>query len=240
MKLSTSCEHDFANIGLVRARTSWSIAGALSLGLFTHVAVADVLDTVVVRWFAPEIGGSPKPQFIFARELAFGARLEALAAGEPDAAAYRDRFVRAALDRHIAEALLAQLPIEPEPAPKEVAERAEETRATLEQRVHGRDHLAKARLQEGVSTDELDALLRRRARASFYLDRMVAPMLKPSELELRALHKTGTTPFRDQPFERVSGALERWFISERVTQSLDAYYQNVRSRVTVIVVQTPR
>lgn len=46
-------------------------------------------------------------------------------------------------------------------------------------------------------------LYRRQARASLYLDKMIAPMLEPSEIELRDLWRTGTTPFKDLPFDRV-------------------------------------
>src|SRR5262245_59978568 len=81
---------------------------------------AALLDRVVVRWSAPETGGIGKPQFIFQRELAFEARLESLADPDPEGGPYHDRHVRAALDRHIAETLLASLPATPAPPPKEV------------------------------------------------------------------------------------------------------------------------
>src|SRR5580704_19038105 len=125
-----------------------------------------VLDRVVVRWHAPETGGPAKPQFVFERELAFEARLESLADPDPEPGPYHERHVRAALDRHIAETLLAALPILPPPAPKAIAVRAEAARALLEQRVHGRAGLIEAAAAEGIGSDELDALLRRQARAS--------------------------------------------------------------------------
>jgi hypothetical protein len=192
-----------------------------------------LLDRVVVRWYAPETGGVNRPQFIFERELAFEARLESL--GDPDAepGVYRDRHVRAALDRHIAETLLASLPIAPAPAPAEVAARAEAARSALEQRVRGRPRLIDAAAREGIGSDELDALLRRQARASLYLDRMVAPMLEPSEFELRVALRSGATPFKDQAYDAVAPALRRWYVSQRLAQALDAYYQNARSRVSI-------
>src|SRR5690606_25391609 len=97
-----------------------------------------LLDRVVVRWYAPETGGVMRPQFIFERELAFEARLEALADPDAETGPYRDRHVRAALDRHVAESLLASLPIAPPPDPREIAARAEAARTALEQRVRGR------------------------------------------------------------------------------------------------------
>lgn len=195
------------------------------------------LDRVVVRWFAPETGGPSKPQHIFERELAFEARIEALASPDPEPSAFNDRHIRAALDRHIAETLLAKLPILPVPSLKEIAVRAELARSILEQRAGSRSRLLAAAEAEGIGPLELDAVLFRQARASIYLDRMIAPMLEPSELELRVLLRTQTTPYRDQPFDVVALALRRWYIGQRLSQALDAYYQNARSRVTVVLIR---
>ncbi|WP_437732583.1 hypothetical protein [Sorangium sp. So ce1335] len=194
------------------------------------------LDRVVVRWHAPETGGVRRPQFIFERELAFEARIEALADPDAEPGLYRDRHIRAALDRHIAETLLASLPISPAPSSSEVAQRAEAARISLEQRARGRARLLAAAAAEGVSSDELDAMLRRRARASLYLDRMVAPMLEPSDFELKIALRSGATPFKDQRYEDVASALKRWYVGQRLAQALDAYYQNARTRVSISIV----
>jgi hypothetical protein len=220
-----------------------AVLGALALA--PRGAAADVprapdapLDQVVARFWAAETGGASKPQVVFERELAFEARLEALA--DPDAepgVPYLERHVRAALDRHLAETLLAALPIVPKPTPTEIASRAESARAILEQRVQGREKLIAAAAAEGQSSDELDALLRRQARASIYLDRMVAPMLEPSELELREVLRTGATPFGRQPYAAVAKPLARWWIGQRLAQALDAYFQTARARVTLVLVK---
>ena len=203
------------------------------------------VDRVVVRWFAPETGGVTKPQFVFARELAFEARLEALADPDPDGASFRDRHVRAALDRHIAETLLAALPTLPEPKPEELARRAENARTILEQRAgngnlaEGHDHVIDAAAAEGISADELDRMLRRQAKASLYLDRMVAPMLDPTDADLLALHRTGQTPFSDKPFEEVKDKMRRWNVGTRLASALETYFQNARTRVTIVVIKRP-
>jgi hypothetical protein len=203
------------------------------------------IDRVVVRWFAPETGGVTKPQFVFARELSFEARLESLVDPDPDGATYRDRHVRAALDRHIAETLLAALPTAPEPKAPEIAQRAENARAILEQRAGagdsaaGHDRVLDAAASEGISSDELDRMLRRQAKASLYLDRMVAPMLEPTETELLALHRTGQTPFSDKPFDDVKDRMKRWYVGARLAQALETYFQNARSRVTIVVIKKP-
>ena len=194
-----------------------------------------VLDRVVVRWQAPETGGPGKPQFIFERELAFEARIEALADPDPEPGPYHERHVRAALERHIAESLLASLPILKDPGAKAIAALAEVARGILEQRVRGRAKLIAAAAAEGMGSDELVALLRRQARASVYLDQMVAPMLEPGELELRELLRSGTTPFKDRPFEVVRDELSRWYVGQRLAQAVEAYFQNARSRVVINV-----
>jgi hypothetical protein len=201
---------------------------------------APVLDRVLVRWHAPETGGPARPQFIFERELAFEARLESLADPDPEPGAYHDRHIRAALERHIAETLLASLPVLPPPEPKVIEARAAVAREILEQRVHGRPRLLEAAAAEGIGLAELDALFQRQAKASLYLDRMIAPMLEPGELELRDLWRTGATPFKDQPFDQIAKPLARWYVGQRLTQALDTYFQNARSRVVVNVTRRGR
>src|SRR6187551_705418 len=93
-----------------------------------------VVDRAVVRFEAPETGGTRHPRFVFERELSFEARLEALA--DPDRAAlgdapYRDRHVTAALDRHIAETILGTLRIEPEPTRVEIERQSQLARRLL-------------------------------------------------------------------------------------------------------------
>src|SRR5262249_58757116 len=145
-----------------------------------------------------------------------------------------------ALDRHIAEALLASLPITPAPSSTDVAARRQGARAILEQRVRGAGHVQAAAAAEGIGPAEVDAMIARQARASLYLDRMVAPMLDPSEIELRGLLKSGATPFKDQPFELVAPALARWYVGVRLGQAIEAHYQSARARVTIAFARAPR
>jgi hypothetical protein len=206
-----------------------------------RVLETTAIDRVVVRWHAPETGGIAKPQFVFARELAFQARLEALADPDPDRPIYRDRHVRAALDRHIAETLLSSLRIVPEPTDKELDLRAQRARAVLEARVGSPADVIAAREAEGVSEEELRGMLLRQARASLYLDRMVAPMLEPTNQELRALQETGQTQFSAQDLASDAGRerMRRWYVGARLAQALDTYYQNARSRVSIVTVKRP-
>jgi hypothetical protein len=209
------------------------LAGSLS-------AEPVIVDRAVVRFEAPETGGPRHPRFVFERELSFEARLEALS--DPDRTAvaeapYNDRHVTAALDRHIAETILGALRIEPEPTPAELERQSELARHMLSDRAGSPAALDAAREAEGLSERELGRLLMQKARASLYLDRMVTPMLEPSEAELRSLHKSTNTPFRDAPFDTIRPALLRWYVSRRLNAAVASFFENARSRIDVTVLK---
>jgi hypothetical protein len=63
---------------------------------------------------------------------------------------------------------------------------------------------------------------------------MVAPMLSPSEAELRNLHRTVHTPFRELPYERAAVPLRRWYVGRRLSESLASFFQNARSRLHIV------
>lgn len=194
-----------------------------------------LVDRAVVRFVAPETGGVRSPRFVFERELAFEARLEALA--DPDRGSssepYKERHVRAALERHIAETLLASLRIDPDPTAADLARQTEAARQSLYERVGGAGVVDQAARAEVIDAREVTSMLRRQARASLYLDRMVAPMLRPSDAELASIHKTAPPPLRDQPFGQVSAVLRRWYVSRRLGAALQSFFQNARSRLEI-------
>ena len=194
------------------------------------------IDRVAVRFTAPETGGIGRPQFIFERELAFEARLEALVdAGfrpTPESP-YLERHVRAALERHMAEVLLQSLEITPEPTPRDFELRVRSARLTLEQQLGGAAEVERTSGAEGMAADEVSRLLARRARASLYLDRMVATMLTPSDTELRIVHRTTRTPFSDSDYESVASPLRRWYVAQRLNAAVRAFYEGARSRLQV-------
>jgi hypothetical protein len=209
---------------------------ALSGALLCGVASAEpiVLDRTVVRFYAPETGGVERPRFISERWLAFEARIEALADQDRGSdEAYRERHVSAALERHISEVLLASLHIEPEPSEAAMARQVELARKLLSDRVGGDDALLAAERAEAISNAELSVLLRRQARASLYLDRMVAPMLRPSDAELEAIQRSAPAALQSEPFLRVRPLLLRWYVSKRLGSAMSSFFQEARSRITV-------
>lgn len=217
------------------------LLAAFSLALVSSLTSPSALsepvrvDRAVARFTAPELGGERSPRFVLGRLLAFEARLEALADSDRSGGAYRERHLSAALERHVAETLLAGLRIDPEPTPRELAQQTEAARRLTAERAGGLAAVEEAARAEGVSQRELYVLFQRQARASLYLDRMVSPMLAPSDAELRALYRTERTPFRDAPFETILPGLRRWYVSTRLQAALAAYYQNARSRLRIVI-----
>ena len=62
-------------------------------------------------------------------------------------------------------------------------------------------------------------------------------MLEPPDSELFALYRTGATPFTGLPFEEIKDKLKRWFVSGKLSQALDTYFQNARQRVTIVAIK---
>ena len=217
-------------------------AGARPVAPAPAAPTPRAIDRVVARFTAPETGGVASPRFILERELAFEARLESLTDSgfTPSAAApYLDRHVRSALERHMAETLLESLEITPEPSPADLQTRMRSARLALVEQVGGEGALRNLLGAEGLDPNELGPLLVRRARASLYLDRMVATMLTPSDTELRIIHRTTRTPFSAQPYEVVAPLLARWYVAQRLNAAVRAFYEGARSRIKVSLASLP-
>lgn len=218
------------------ARAEGAEAGPAVSGV-SQIVRRTTVDRVAVRYFTPETGGAPKPRFITERELGFFARVEASSEGvEVAKGDYPSRFVRAALDRIVAEDMLASLQIRRGVEPPELPKLAEEARAELELRVGGASKLAALLEQEAFDDVELRNALMRRVRAAYYVDRAVAPILKPNEEELRAAFRTSLHPLRSFRFEDVREEMARWLVQERLRLQGADFLQAARARVTIAFV----
>ncbi len=219
---------------------------AIALSLAGNAAAqtaAVAIDRAVVRFYAPETGGTAYPRFITERTLAFEARLEAMGAtarGIGDG--YDERAVRAAMDHHVAEEILATLadrliadsPPSRRPTPSELSRVEQDVAAAILEHLGGSARVEEAATAEGLDASEVAAILRRGALAAWYVDRAIAPVLHPSEEQLREVYRTSAHPYRGRPLEEVRPALERWFSIERAHVAENAFLQAARSRVKVI------
>ncbi len=205
-----------------------------------------VVDRVVVRFFSPETGGPAQPRFVGERTLAFEARLEVMGdhpSGIGDD--YDERSVRAALDHHIGEELLASLaqkliagtPAERRPSEAAMAAVRQSVGDALFARLGGEERVAAAAAAEQLARYEIDDLLRRQALAAWYIDRALTPILQPTEEQLREVFRTGGHPFHGRSFDEVRAPLERWFVAERLRVAEASFFQGARSRLHVVVTE---
>lgn len=214
------------------------VLSIVHVGLAQSTATGWV-DRVVVRFWAPELGGVDAPSYIFERELAFEARLVALADRQfvpTEQEPFTQAHVREALERHVAEAILESLRVTPTPTASDISERVRAAEASLSSELGGATVLGQVAHVEGLEQREVYRFLQRRARASLYIDRMVAPMLSPSEAELQALHASGRTPFSRQSYAVAATALRRWYIARNLRHAVQTYYNGARARIKLTVV----
>ena len=232
-RLGASASHRAAGVLLM-------LAGWQSPSQAAPTAAAAVADRAVVRFLAPEMGGARAPRFIFERELAFEARLEALSDPHHEPSAdqpFLTRHVRSAMERHMAETLLESLEVQPPAREADVLAGVEAALLALYQRVGGEQQLRRAATAEGLDPSEVRRMLRRQARASIYLDRMVAPMFDPTDRELRALLEAGRTPYTSRPFAKVREELRRWYVGGRLGEAVVGFFESARSRLTVVILK---
>jgi hypothetical protein len=217
----------------------------LATPAFAETGPHGTIDRVAVRFFAPETGGAEHPRFVLERTLAFEARLESLAASTPAGDGYEERDVRAALEHDIAEQMLAGLaekliagsPADKRPGLDEVPRVEKDLGSALVERLGGRARVDEAARAEQIDAQEVGALLHRAALAAWYLDRAVAPLLHPTDEQLRDVYRTSAHPYRGQPYERIRDALAGWFVVERLRVAEAAFLQSARARVHVVVTQ---
>ena len=195
---------------------------------------------MAVRFVTPETGGVAQPRFISERELAFYTRIEALQEQAPfDGNEYPERYVRSAVDRLVARSMLANLMVQRGVEPPDLPRLAIEARAELEARV-GPQPLALALQKEGIDDAELLAFLRDEVRATYYVDRSIAPILLVTEDALREAFRTMIHPFRGAKFDDVRGKLRRWLVTERLRAAELEFLQGARARIRVSTVRTGR
>lgn len=195
------------------------------------------IERTAVRYSAPETGGPGKPRYISQRMLSFMARLEAMAERNPNI--YEQRYLRAASERYVAEDMLNELLIRSGKEPDDLPKMIEAARADLCIRVGGCPALDEARMQEGLEEAELTTLLRRKVRATTYIDRTVTPIRNPADDELFDAFRTAQHPFRGQTYDACKSDLARWLTFEKLRVSELEFLQSARARVRIVALFLP-
>ena len=228
---------------LLRAGGSITFVLALLAGAkVSHAQPAGpvTLDRTLVRFTSAETGGNARPRFLSEREVAFFTRVEALVeqADVPEGL-YPDRFVRTAVDRLVARAMLASLLVQRGSEPPELPRKAQEARADLEARVGGPGILAALLASEGIAEEELGGFLRDQVRAATYVDRAFSPILTVSEDQLREAHRAGNHPFRGSKLEEIRPRLRVWLVASRLRAAELEFLQSARGRVKIATNAVP-
>jgi hypothetical protein len=212
--------------------------------------VAEIpVDQVAVRYSAPELGGSAHPRFITLRELTFFARIEALGTDGAVATDFVARYGKSAYERLVAEDLLASVEAQAQPAEAlrpadiglreatrnaaQIARMVASARGELVRRIGDEKQLQAALAADGISADEFDVRMRRRALALLYLDRNVTPLREPQEDELLRAFRGGAHPFRNEKWETARAKFIPYFVDDRFHQAANEYLQAARTRVKI-------
>ncbi len=204
----------------------------------------EVLDRAVVRFYSPETGGTARPRFVDERTLAFEARLESMAERpEGIGDGYQERHVRAALEHHVAEEMLASLahkliaglPVTRRPSDADLARVRQDLGRALFERLGGQ-----AAVEAAATAEQLDALRGRRdsvspgSRGLVPRPRAVAHLATDRRAAARGLPElrppVPRTALRTDP--RRPGAMVRAGANSRRRERV---LSGARTRVTVVV-----
>jgi hypothetical protein len=215
---------------------AFSLAFGCFLGLSHEGGARADAERTLVRYYAPETGGPQKPRFISERTLAFFARMEAQAERNPNL--YDERYVRAAMERYVAEDMLSELLIRLGSEPPDFPKLVNDARSDLCDRIGGCGQLQDALAREGITEAELAAHLRRKVRAAAYVDRSITPILHPAEDEVYEAFRTSLHPYRGLAFNECKAVLARWLSYEKLRLSELEYLQGARARVRIVSLYT--
>jgi hypothetical protein len=193
-----------------------------------------VAERIAVRYVTPETGGNARPRFLSERELAFFARIEATVEGTPiENDEYPERYVRSATDRLVARAMLASLLVQRGSEPPDLPRLAAEARSELAERFGGSAALDAALKAEGLDEGELAAFLRDQVRATYYVDRVITPVIAVTEDSLREAYRSIVHPFRKEKFDDARTKLKQWLVVERMRVAELEFLQGARARIRI-------
>ena len=205
-------------------------------------APAKIIDRVVARFTDPESGQSAGAiRFVMMRELVLEAWLVAFerAPAGVTPTGFDDKQLRIALERHVIDEVLSERLADSAP-PGVVTKRTDEARTALALTI-GTGRLDEAlSAASGAATGggvvELASILRRRARAEIYLEVAISQPVDVGEAELRAAYAKPPQALAGKSFEEAAPALRVFLRSSRLRDASQAYYQAVRGRLKLEIV----
>jgi hypothetical protein len=210
------------------------------LGLFTSLSAAAqdedvVVGAIRVEGLAAVVGGLAPSEGVISilrSDVEFRARVALAGAGATDAALtpIPPSLLKASFEELLGEALIASEASRISLAAPS-AEDLRDERERFAVRAGGEASLAKLRTDLGVSTRELDALVRRRAVVSAFLKANLEGTLEVTPGELAQAYGAMDHPFRDEPLEQVEPALRTWLTQRRLEQSVGRWVDALKARM---------
>ncbi len=119
----------------------------------------------------------------------------------------------------------------PRPSDREVAEE----RARIEAQAGGSERLLALLTSIGATTDELDALARRRAYVNAFLRANLEGSTVVSDAQLSRVYDSGEHPFAGRPLEDVREPLRAWIAQRTLERDVRRWIEVLRRRTTVRV-----
>jgi hypothetical protein len=135
--------------------------------------------------------------------------------------------------------MLASLLVQRGSEPPDLPKLTLDARAELVDRVGGEAVLDDAMQREGIEEAELMVFLRSQARATWYVDRAITPILAVTEDSLREAFRSTLHPFRAMKFEDARLRLRRWLGAERMRSAELEFLQSARARIKIATVLVP-
>jgi hypothetical protein len=230
-----------AAMGLFAIDTTSAVATTLVAPAIA-AAPAKVVDRVVARFSDPESGqATGAVRFVMMRELILDAWLVAYERAAPGTTpvGFDDKHLRVALERHVIEEVLSER-LGDTVSSTVIAKRADEARTALGL-VVGTGRIEEALVAAsggapGGGVVELASILRRRARAEIYLEMAISQPVEVSEADLRAAFAKPPVALVGKTFDEAAPALRVFLRSSRLREASQGYYQAVRGRLKLEIV----
>ena len=86
---------------------------------------------------------------------------------------------------------------------------------------------------DGLEGEKLMAFVRDQVRATYYVDRVITPIIAVTEDSLREAYRSVVHPFRKEKFDEARPKLKQWLVVERMRVAELEFLQGARARIRI-------
>lgn len=112
-------------------------------------------------------------------------------------------------------------------------------RTQLLRQVGGEARLGQLMVEHGISTQEVDALIERRAMVAHFLRVNLEDTARVSEAAVRARYDQGNHPFVDEPYAVAAQTLRLWMQQRALAEAVEKWVAVLRTRDVVHRLRAP-